>query len=78
MYKIVKKEKMAHGTIYLNEIEASQIAKKAKPGQFVIIRIDDTGERVPLTMADVNKEKGTITIIYMAVGKSTKSTVNLK
>jgi ferredoxin--NADP+ reductase len=73
MYKIVRKEKMAHGTIFLNEIEAPQIAKKAKPGQFVILIIDERGERVPLTMADVNKEKGTITIIYMAVGKSTQS-----
>ena len=73
MYKIVKKEKMAHDSICLNEIEAPQIAKKAKPGQFVILIVDDTGERVPLTMADVNKEKGTITIIYMIVGKSTKT-----
>ncbi|MEA1891926.1 MAG: sulfide/dihydroorotate dehydrogenase-like FAD/NAD-binding protein [Campylobacterota bacterium] len=73
MYKIVKKEKMAHDTIYLNEIEAPQIAKKAKPGQFVMLIIDEKGERVPLTMADVNKEKGTITIIYMIVGKSTRS-----
>ena len=73
MYKIVRKEKMAHDSIYLNEIEAPQIAKKAKPGQFVMLIIDEYGERVPLTMAEVNKEKGTITIIYMIVGKSTRS-----
>ena len=73
MYKIVRKEKMAHDSIYLNEIEAPQIAKKAQPGQFVMLIIDEKGERVPLTMADVNKEKGTITIIYMIVGKSTRS-----
>jgi len=73
MYKIIRKETMAHNSIYLNEIEAPQIAKKAKAGQFVMLIIDDRGERVPLTMADVNKVKGTITIIYMAVGKSTKS-----
>jgi len=73
MYKIIRKEKMAHDSIYLNEIEAPQIAKKAKPGQFVILIIDEFGERVPLTMAEVNKEKGTITIIYMIVGKSTRS-----
>ncbi|MCK5293554.1 MAG: sulfide/dihydroorotate dehydrogenase-like FAD/NAD-binding protein [Arcobacteraceae bacterium] len=78
MYKIVKKEKMAHDSIYLNEIEAPQIAKKAKPGQFVILIVDEQGERVPLTMADVNKEKGTITIIYMIVGKSTKTFSNLE
>ena len=73
MYKIVRKEKMAHDSIVLNEIEAPQIAKKAKPGQFVILRINETGERIPLTMANVDKKKGTITIIYMIVGKSTRS-----
>ena len=73
MYKILRKEKMAHDSIVLNEIEAPQIAKKAKPGQFVILRIDETGERIPLTMANVDKKKGTITIIYMIVGKSTRS-----
>lgn len=72
MFKIVKKEIMANGSIYLNEIEAPQIAKKAKPGQFVIVKANETGERVPLTMANVDKEKGTITIIYMVVGKSTR------
>ena len=73
MYRILKKEKMAHDSIVLNEIEAPQIAKKARPGQFVILKIDETGERIPLTMANVNKDKGTITIIYMVVGKSTRS-----
>ena len=73
MYKIVRKEKMAHDSIYLNEIEAPQIAKKAKPGQFVMVIIDETGERVPLTVADIDKEKGTITIIYMVVGKSSRA-----
>ncbi len=78
MYKIVTKDKMAHDTIILNEIEAPQIAKKAKPGQFVMLIVDEHGERVPLTMADVNKEKGTITIIYMIVGKSTRTFSNLE
>ena len=73
MYKIIRKEKMAHDSIVLNEIEAPQIAKKARPGQFVILRVDEKGERIPLTMANVDKKKGTITIIYMLVGKSTKS-----
>ncbi|MEA2110985.1 MAG: sulfide/dihydroorotate dehydrogenase-like FAD/NAD-binding protein [Campylobacterota bacterium] len=72
MFKIVAKEMMADGSIFLNEIEAAQIAKKAQPGQFVIVKANETGERVPLTMAEVNKEKGTITIIYMVVGKSTR------
>lgn len=78
MYKIVKREEMAHGTIVLNEIEAPQIAKKAKPGQFVILIANERGERIPLTMADVDKEKGTITIIYMIIGKSTKLFASLK
>jgi ferredoxin--NADP+ reductase len=62
---------MTGGTVILNEIEAPLIAKKAKPGQFVILKANETGERIPLTMADTNPEKGTITIIYMVVGKST-------
>jgi ferredoxin--NADP+ reductase len=71
MFKIVQRKEMAGGTIVLNEIEAPLIAKKAKPGQFVILKANEAGERIPLTMADSNPEKGTITIIYMVVGKST-------
>lgn len=71
MFKIVQRKEMAGGTIVLNEIEAPLIAKKAKPGQFVILKANENGERIPLTMADANPEKGTITIIYMVVGKST-------
>ncbi|MBF0232203.1 MAG: sulfide/dihydroorotate dehydrogenase-like FAD/NAD-binding protein [Desulfamplus sp.] len=71
MFKIVNREEMAQGTIVLNEIEAPRIARKAKPGQFVILQANEKGERIPLTMADVDPEKGTITIIYMIVGKST-------
>ncbi len=62
---------MADGTVILNEIFAPQIARKAKPGQFVILKANETGERIPLTMADTNNEQGTITIIYQVVGKST-------
>ena len=72
MFEIVRKEWMAHNSIVLNEIKAPQIAKKARPGQFVILKANERGERIPLTIADSNKEKGTITIIYMIVGKSTK------
>lgn len=71
MFKIVERKEMAGGTIVLNEIEAPLIAKKAKPGQFVILKANEAGERIPLTMADTNPDKGTITIIYMVVGKST-------
>ena len=71
MFEIVKREEMAGGTVILNEIAAPLIARKAKPGQFVIIKANENGERIPLTMADTDPEKGTITIIYMVVGKST-------
>jgi len=71
MFKIVKREEMSGGTVILNEIEAPLIAKKAKPGQFVIIKANENGERIPLTMANTDPDKGTITIIYMVVGKST-------
>ena len=78
MFKVVRKEELVEGSIVLNEIEAPQIAKKALPGQFVIIKANERGERVPLTMAEVDKEKGTITIIYMVVGKSTRVFSSLK
>nr|WP_319393600.1 sulfide/dihydroorotate dehydrogenase-like FAD/NAD-binding protein [uncultured Desulfobacter sp.] len=78
MAKIVHREELAQGTIILNEIDAPRISRKAKPGQFVILQADETGERVPLTMADTNPEKGTITIIYMVVGKSTARFKELK
>ena len=71
MFKIVKREEMAEGTVILNEIEAPKIASKAKPGQFVILKANEEGERIPLTMAETDPQKGTITIIYMVVGKST-------
>ncbi len=71
MFKIVRREEMSEGTVILNEIEAPRIAKKALPGQFVIVKSGEGGERIPLTMADADPEKGTITIIYMVVGKST-------
>ncbi len=78
MFKIVQRQEMAGGTIVLNEIEAPLIAKKAKPGQFVILKANDAGERIPLTMADTDPVKGTITIIYMVVGKSTALFKSLK
>jgi ferredoxin--NADP+ reductase len=71
MFEILKREEMAGGTVVLNELSAPLIAKKAKPGQFVILKANETGERIPLTMADTNPTKGTITIIYQVVGKST-------
>ena len=71
MFKIVKREEMSDGTVVLNEIEAPKIAAKAKPGQFVILKANEDGERIPLTMAYTDPEKGIIAIIYQVVGKST-------
>jgi ferredoxin--NADP+ reductase len=71
MFEIVKREEMAQGSVVLNKIKAPLIAKKAKPGQFVILRAHEKGERIPLSMADTDPEKGTITIIYQVVGKTT-------
>ena len=78
MFPIVHREEMAEGTVVLNEIMAPKIADKAKPGQFVILRANEKGERIPLTMADTDKQKGTITIIYQVVGKSTALFKTLK
>jgi len=71
MFEILRRQEMADGTVVLNEINAAKIARKAKPGQFVILKANETGERIPLTMADTDPKKGTITIIYQVVGKST-------
>ena len=70
MNKIVRKE-FLNEQVVLMEIDAPRIAKKAEPGQFIIFRIDEFGERIPLTIADFNREKGTVTIIFQIVGKST-------
>ncbi len=70
MYKIVRKQSL-NPTVSLMEIEAPLIAKKAEPGQFIIFRAKDDSERVPLTIADFDREKGTVTIIYQIVGRAT-------
>ncbi|MGN0471147.1 MAG: sulfide/dihydroorotate dehydrogenase-like FAD/NAD-binding protein, partial [Acutalibacteraceae bacterium] len=70
MYKIVRKKSL-NPTVSLMEIEAPLIAKKAEPGQFIIFRAKEDSERVPLTIADFDREKGTVTIIYQIVGGST-------
>ena len=70
MYKIVRKKEL-NSAVTLLEIEAPFIAKKAHAGQFIIFRIDDQGERVPLTIAGYDREKGTVTIIFQKVGFST-------
>lgn len=76
MYKIVKK-KVLNDQVTLMEIDAPFIAKKAEAGQFIIYRIDEKGERIPLTIADYDREKGTITIIFQTIGGSTKALAEL-
>lgn len=71
MHKIVKMLK-ASDDVYIMEFEASRIAKAFKPGQFVIIRVHEKGERVPFSICDVNKEKGTITVVFRKVGQTTE------
>jgi ferredoxin--NADP+ reductase len=71
MYKILKKEILA-SNIYLMVIEAPRVAKSCYPGQFVIIKMDEKGERIPLTICDYDRENGTVTIVFQAVGTSTK------
>ena len=71
MYKIRKKKKL-NDAVTLLEVDAPHIAKKAKAGQFIIFRVDEFGERIPLTIADYDREKGTITIIFQVVGRSTQ------
>lgn len=71
MYKIVRK-KALNPTVTLMDIEAPMVAKKAEPGQFIILRVDADGERIPLTVADFDREKGTVTIIFQIVGATTE------
>ena len=71
MFKIVRKKEL-NPSVTLMEIEAPLIAKKAKAGQFIIFRVDEEGERIPLTIADSDSEKGTVTIIFQKVGLSTE------
>ena len=71
MFKIVDK-RLLTDNIYLMDIEAKRVAKSAKPGQFVIVKTDEKGERIPLTIADYDSEKGTVTIVYQTVGVGTR------
>ena len=77
MYPIVKREKLAD-KIYLMDVKAPRVAQYCEPGQFVIVKIDEEGERIPLTICDYNREEGTITIVFQTVGASTERMVNLQ
>ena len=77
MYKIVKAEELTTN-IYLMDVEAPRVAKSCQPGQFVIVRMDEDGERIPLTICDYNRDSGTITIVVQVVGAATEMMRNLK
>lgn len=71
MYKILRKEALTPDAILI-EVDTPEIAKKCKPGQFIILRIDEPGERIPLSLADYDPKKGTITTIFLATGRTTQ------
>ncbi len=77
MYRILKAEQLAD-KIYLMDVEAPRVAKSCQPGEFVIVKIDEEGERIPLTICDFDREKGTITIVFQTVGASTYRMAFLK
>lgn len=77
MYKLTKVEKLAE-KIYLMDVEAPRVAKHCYPGQFIIAKIDEKGERVPLTICDYDREAGTVTIVFQGVGASTTKMAELK
>ena len=77
MFKIIRKKEL-NPTVTLMEIDAPLIAKKAEPGQFIILRVDEAGERIPLTVADFDREKGSVTIIFQIVGATTAKLNRLK
>lgn len=76
MYRIVKKERL-NDVVELMEVHAPMVSRKCEPGQFIILRVGEDGERIPLTIADYDREKETITIIYQIVGFSTKALAQL-
>ncbi|MDO5403703.1 MAG: sulfide/dihydroorotate dehydrogenase-like FAD/NAD-binding protein [Eubacteriales bacterium] len=77
MYKILKAEKLAE-KIYLMDVEAPRVAKHCEPGQFIIVKMDEKGERIPLTICDFNREKGIVTIVFQIVGASTEKMAHLQ
>lgn len=76
-FKILEKRDL-NAQVFLMEIQAPAVARRAEPGQFIILRLDEFGERVPFTIADFDREKGTVTIIVQAVGKTTRDMQGLK
>ncbi len=77
MYPIIKKKKLAD-KIFLMDVKAPRVAKSCEPGQFVIVKMDEEGERIPLTICDYDKEAGTVTIVFQTVGASTQRMESLE
>lgn len=77
MYRILKKQELSPGILEY-DIEAPRVAKKALPGQFIVLRVNEEGERVPLTIADFDREKGIVMILFQVVGASTGLLASLK
>ena len=77
MYRILKKQELSPGILEY-DIEAPRVAKKALPGQFIVLRVNEEGERVPLTIADFDREKGIVTILFQVVGASTELLASLQ
>lgn len=77
MYKILKAEKLAD-KIFLMDVEAPRVARSCQPGEFVIVKMDEKGERIPLTICDFDREKGLVTIVFQIVGASTQRMADLK
>lgn len=77
MYKILRAEELTNN-IFLMEVEAPRVAKSCQPGQFIIVRKDDEGERIPLTICDYDREKGSITIVFQTVGAGTQEMATMK
>ena len=77
MYRIAKKKELT-ANIYLMEVEAERVAKACEPGQFVIVRTDSQGERIPLTICDYDRERGTVTIVFQSVGAGTQIMAHLE
>lgn len=75
MYRILRKRLLAQN-IYLMDIEAKRVAKSCYPGQFVIVKMDEKGERIPLTICDYDREEGSVTIVFQTLGNSTKKMAN--
>lgn len=77
MYRILKREVLVPNTVYL-KIEAPEIARKAKPGQFVILRVDEVGERFPLSLSGWDKDEGAVEVLFLIMGRSTMKLSSLK